>query len=408
MEPVRFGLVGVGGYARIYFDAILQLEREGLATFGSVAIRTPGKYPQQEKVLAERNVPIRRSLDEMIEKDRERMEVVGIPTGIDSHRELMIQAAEAGLDVLLEKPTVATIQDFEAMVETLERTKRWCAIGFQSLWDTNVIGVKKLICSNHIGAVKEAVVICNWKRDDSYFSRNAWAGALKVDDKYVLDGTINNPMAHYLFNALYFVSSEWGHTAMPTTVRAELYRARDIQSEDTSCVDIRCDNGARILFYGSLNASETLSPTIELIGETGRIEWRMNDVARLYEDESLVSEILKDDGNSCLRMFRNVARYARGLDSEVYCPLAMTRAHVLAVNGAFESSGIPKSIPEQFLKHYEENESGKKSTEIIPDIRTLSARAAVERKLYSDLDVPWASKTEPFSLNGYTRFEMQT
>ena len=181
MEPVRFGLIGVGGYARTYFDAILQMEKEGLATFGSVAIRTEGKYPEQEKILAERNVPIRRSFDEMIEKDRDRMEVIGIPTGIDSHRELMIQAADVGLDILLEKPTAATIQDFDAMMETLVRKKRWCAIGFQSQWDSNVVAVKKLVCSGRIGAVKEVVVICNWMRDDSYFTRNVWFGAFRID-----------------------------------------------------------------------------------------------------------------------------------------------------------------------------------------------------------------------------------
>ena len=85
----------------------------------------------------------------------------------------------------------------------------------------------------------------------------------------------------------------------------------------------------------------------------------------------------------------------------------MTRAHVLAVNGAFESARSPVTIPDEFLKRREDGESGKLFTEIVPDIEKLSARAAAERKLYSELDVPWAVKTEPFSLAGYTRFELQ-
>lgn len=407
MKPVRFGLIGVGGYARQYFDRILELEKEGLATFGSVAIRTAGKYPEQEKILAERNVPIRRSFDEMIEKDHDRMEVVGIPTGIDSHRDLMIQAAEAGLDILLEKPTTATIQDFDAMTEALERTGRWCAIGFQSQWDANVVAVKKLICSGRIGAIKEAVVMGNWRRDENYFTRNAWSGAFMFNGKYILDGTINNPMAHYLFNALYFASPKWGQAAIPTAVRAELYRAHDIQSEDTSCLDIMCDNGARVMFYGSLNSSEAMSPAIEIIGEKGRIEWQAQNAARVYAGELLVEEIPADDGNSRLTMFRNVARYARGQDQELYCPIGMTRAHVLVVNAAFESAQRPVTIAEKFLKREEDADSGNVFTEIIPDIKELSARAAAERKLYGELEVPWAAKSEPFSLAGYARFEMQ-
>jgi len=407
MESVRFGLIGVGGYALSYFDNILDMEKNGLATFGSVAIRTPGKYPEQEKILAERDVPIRRSFEEMLEKDRDRMEVVGIPTGIDSHRDLLIQASEAGLNILLEKPTTATIQDFDAMIEALERTGRWCAIGFQNQWDTNVVAVKKLTCSGRIGAIKEAVVIGNWMRDDKYFTRNAWSGAFMYDGKYILDGTINNPMAHYLFNALYFTSPEWGRVSIPTSVRAELYRAHDIQSEDTSCLEAMCDNGAKVMFYGSLNSSENMHPSIEIIGEKGRIEWQLQNVARVYEGDSLVEEIPAEDGCPVATMFQNVARYARGEDKELYCPIQMTRAHVLAVNAAFESAKKPVTIPAKYLKRKEEDEEGRIFTEIIPDIKELSARAAGERKLYSDLDVPWAVKTEPFSLVGYTRFDVQ-
>jgi predicted dehydrogenase len=406
VEPVRFGQVGVGGYGRQYFQHILALEGNGMATFGSVAIRTPGKYPEQEKVLAEHNVPIRHSLGEMLEKDRDKIDVICIPTGIDSHRDLLIQSAEAGFNVLLEKPTAATIQDFDAMIEVLERTGRWCAIGFQSQWDTNVIAVKKLICSGRIGAIKEAIVIGNWARNDNYFTRNAWSGSFMYDDKYILDGTINNPMAHHLFNALYFSSPEWGQTAIPISVRAELYRAHNIQSEDTSCLEMICDNGSKVMFYGSLNSIKTTPPTIEIIGEKGRIEWQAQSEARLYDGETLVEKIPAHDGNPRKEMFENIARFMRGEDKELYCPISMTRAHVLAVNAAFESAQSPVTIPKEYLKLREDAEDGNIYTETIPDILELSTRASAERKLYSDMDVPWAVKSKSFSLSGYTKFEV--
>ena len=407
MEPVRIGLIGVGGYARTYFNGIIDLHKQGLLQFTSVAIRTPGKYPEQEKELEGLNVVVRRDFDEMLEKDRDKMEVVGIPTGIDSHRDLMIQAAEAGLHVMLEKPTAATIQDIDAMIRTLDRTGRFCAVGFQGQWDTNVVGVKKAVCEGRIGKVTEAIVLGNWRRLDSYYERNPWAGTFMMDGRYILDGTINNPLAHYLFNALYFSADEWGKAAMPVTVRAELYRAHKIQSEDTSCLEVTCDNGAKVYFYASLCSADGGGPTIEVIGDKGRVQWQSQAEAKVFEGDTLVETIPPDAGNPRNTMFVNLARYHRGLDSELGCPIQMTRAHVLAVNGAFESAGYPVQIPDEHLKRARDEEADSMATELLPDIKELSARAAAERKLYSDLGVPWARKTEPFSLEGYTSFNIQ-
>jgi len=406
MEPVRIGLIGVGGYAAHYLRNILELEKEGVYELASVAIRTRGKYPEQEAKLKGHSAKIRRDFDEMLEKDGNRLEVAAIPTGIDSHRDLTIRAFEAGLNVMLEKPTAATIQDIDAMIAAGERRGRFCAIGVQSQWDTNVTAIKRLIGKGRIGRVREAIVVGNWRRHDSYYERNPWAGAWMLNGRYILDGTVSNPFAHYLFNALFFASPEPGRTAIPASVRAELYRAHDIESEDTSCLEIVCDNGARIYFYATLCAQDSRAPTIEIVGEKGRVFWDFGDVAKVYEGDRVVEEIPKGLFDPRLPMFRNVARLQRGLDEELNCPIAMTRSHVLALNGAFESAVAPVPIPASHVKRSMDKEAGSIATEIA-GIEELSARAAAERKLYSDLGVPWAKKTRPFSLEGYTEFKLK-
>jgi len=408
MEPVRIGLIGVGGYARVYYDRIPKLEPTNLARLAAVVIRSRGKYPEQEKELADRGVPIRRSFEEMLEKDGDRLDIAAIPTGIDSHKDLMIKAAEAGLNVILEKPSAATIQDLDEMIATLERTGKFCAVGFQSQYDPIVVGLKREICAGRLGRIKEVIAVGNWRRTDDYYERNPWAGRFMLNGRYVLDGTINNPLAHYLFNALYFASPQWGRAAAPLSVRAELYRAHKIESEDTSCLEMTCDSGARVYFYGSLCGRDgSVPPVIEVFGEKSRAVWTAEKAARLFEGDRQTHEITNPGIDPRLELFRNAARYLRGLDAELNCPLAMTRPHVLAVNGAFESAGRPVTIPREHLRISTLPESGKVATGIIPDITELSLRAVAERRLYSDLGVEWARRTSPFSLDNYARFDIR-
>ena len=408
MKPVNVGLVGVGGYAKSYLNSLQKLELEGLVKLSSVVIRSAGKYPEEEKSLSEKGVPIRRSLDEMLDKDVERLDLAAIPTAIHYHREQMIQSVNAGLDVVLEKPSAATIQDMDEMLAALDRTGRFCVVGFQNQWNPTVLELKRAVCAGRLGRIEDITVVCNWQRDDDYYIRNSWAGAISMGGRYILDGTINNPMAHYLFIALYLASREWGQAGTPVSVRAELYRAHKIASEDTSCLEISCRNGTSVYFYGSLCAREQYTPpTIELKGERGRAVWTLGQPARILKEDRVVEEISNSAMDIHAEVFRNAARYLRGLDTELMCPLAMTRSHVLAVNGAFESAGVPVQIPENFLKMSTDPKSGSVITQIVPDVDALSREAAEKRLLYGDLDVPWAVKSEPFSLQGYAQFEMK-
>ena len=132
------------------------------------------------------------------------------------------------------------------MEEALRRTGRFCAIGFQSQSQQTVLGLKRDICAGRLGRLRDVVVTGLWRRDEHYYQRNRWAGRLMVDGSYILDGTINNPLAHYLFNGLFFARPEPARVALPLSVRAELYHGHDIESEDTSCLEIECDSGVKV------------------------------------------------------------------------------------------------------------------------------------------------------------------
>jgi len=404
IEPVSFGLVGVGGYAAIYLRVLRSLENEGLAEISAVVIRSPEKYPAEVEYFKSKSVTIYGSFDEMIEAERSRIEVVALPTAIHQHKEMTVKALRSGFNVVVEKPPAVTIQDLDEMIEAERISNRFCAVGFQLQSKAVVRGIKEAICEGKIGDVKYVLAKGKWKRLDSYYERNAWAGKFMCEGKYVLDGTVGNPLAHYLMSSLFFASRERMKAAYPLRVRAELYRGHRIEGEDTSCLEVEVEGGARVFFFATLCSPFQSDPSQRIIGTKGVIDWTFgNDAYIRYADGSV--EVIREDGrDERVELFRNVIRYLRGLDESINCPLVMTRPFVLALNGSYESARQIKQIPDEFIIRRKEGDS---ISTIIVGIDEIINRAFEERRLFSDLGVEWAYKTEHFSLENYKYFSLR-
>ncbi|MEM2970618.1 MAG: Gfo/Idh/MocA family oxidoreductase, partial [Candidatus Bathyarchaeia archaeon] len=149
---------------------------------------------------------------------------------------MTIETLENGYNLIVEKPPAATIQDLDEMLEAERKSGKFCAVGFQFLYMKTVRKLKEYICDGKLGEIEKVLVKGKWKRQDSYYERTPWAGKFIYNGQYVLDGTINNPLAHFLMNSLYFASRKRGEADNPKLVRAELYRGHQIEGEDTSCL----------------------------------------------------------------------------------------------------------------------------------------------------------------------------
>ena len=403
MKPVSFGVVGVGGYARMHIYAVEVLEREGLGKLSSVVIRNPSKYRGEVARLEGKGVNIYRSFEDMLENEAGNVEIITLPVAIHQHKDMTIAALKTGFNVIVEKPPAVTIQDLDEMIRVERESPGFCAVGFQSQSECTVRSLKRRICEGELGEIREVVVKGRWRRLDSYYERNAWAGKFIYDGKYVLDGTVSNPLSHYLMNGLYFASMSWGEAANPVRVRAELYRAHRIEGEDTSCLEVEVENGARVFFFATLCGPTDEMPVHEVVGSKGVARWtKGQDVHIEYSDGR--AEIIKDDGaDGRIEVFRNAARYLRGADGEINCTLSMTRPFVLTLNGAYESAGAIRDIPKRYLTI--RREGGSVST-LINGIVKIIDEAFKQRKLYSDLGVEWAYPTRYFSLKDYEFFKM--
>ena len=281
---LRFAVVGAGGFAAVHIRNIRTLGPELGCELAAVAIRPQDRREGQVEQFQAEGVEVFADAEEMFERLAGRIDAVFIPTGIYTHCPLACAALARGHNVYLEKPPAATVQELDRMLEAVERSGKLCALGFQAISSEEVNRVKRLLVSGELGVPRLLRCWAFWPRKDAYYARNEWAGRLRVDGAWVLDGPTNNALSHQIANMLYWACPDQRGFAVPRAVRAEMYHARDIDSEDTSALEIRTVEGPVLYFIVShCTAGPQAGPWIEMECTGGEVFWEIGGQAREFD-----------------------------------------------------------------------------------------------------------------------------
>ncbi|WP_405203606.1 Gfo/Idh/MocA family protein [[Kitasatospora] papulosa] len=271
--PVPLVLAGARGHGRWHLANIRRLQHQGLVRLAGICELTPltddeldlfaGEMPEQSA-----------DFGALLDSTGARVAVVCTP--IPTHTALALTAAARGVHLLLEKPPAATWADYARMADGVREAGVACQIGFQSFGSHAVPAVKELIGDGAIGSVRGVGAAGAWVRDDAYFRRAPWAGRRRLNGTDVVDGVLTNPLAHAVATALELAGR--GTAGDVRSIEAELFRAHDIESDDTSCVRITTTDGMPVTVAVTLCAEEAGEPYVVVHGDRGRITfWYKQD-----------------------------------------------------------------------------------------------------------------------------------
>ena len=389
-------MIGAGGYAFELIKRIWMVPNKIklVAVTSNPARKRPGVETCREK-----GVKVFVTVDDMLETMQGKCDVIFIPTPIHTHSSLTKTALESGFDVFLEKPPTATIQDYDDLNVFVNKRGKKVAVCFQYLYTNIMQQMKEQISSGKFGKVKRIRSIGAWERVDSYFDRSGWAGKLRVNEQWVLDGTINNPLAHVLCNNLYLASMDRWKLAEPKTVQAELYHAHNIESEDISSVRVTTTDGVEIVCQATLCAEKVVEPVTTVECEKATIEYaEFNRVTITHKNGN--KEEISDDSELRVQMLEELAD-AYENKRPYYGSLELCRPFTLTVNGAFESSRMTHGINPKYIRRFEHQDSIKT---VVSDLDKYLLAGYEQGKLLSELGVPWAVKTGPLDVTGYNQF----
>lgn len=399
-KPVNLAMIGCEGYAGVLADLLDDVSD----MCRLVAVATFYPDANSARRLQAKGVVVYASADEMITAlSPDECAAIIVPTGIDSHYAYAAQAVQCGFHVLLEKPPVAVIQDLDRLIDLQNKSGKYIAVNFQYLFSPMTQMLKHRLQTGEFGEVRKICGRALWHRPESYFVRSGWSGKIRVENRWVLDGTIGNPLAHLLAEILYLASPGDG-MAKPLCIQAELYRANAIDSEDTSCLRMETETGALIFCCASL-CSKTENPVFCKI-ETENATICLVDYCQLeiqwadgrIETENVPGGDVHRDRRMMLRaVAENLSAEKRPLVTVEEC-----RPYMQAWNGAFESFGLPAAVAEEFIDSEDGLEGG--TVRCIRGLGELSQRAFREQKLFSELSVAWSKPGHRIELAGYSYF----
>ncbi len=348
------GIIGIGGFALNHLESIKSCGEMGLCTLEAAVIRSPHKY---EEGLAELrktwpDLRVYPSLEELLDREGDKVGMISIPTGIPSHRKFAEICLDRGRHVLCEKPAAGTIEDALAMKAAQERSGKNLAIGFQYMFCPTIQRIKEMVMDKTLGKLISLKCTARWKRTSIYYDRNSWAGCIRDGDSFVFDSPIQNANAHYLQNLLYLAGPSRHESALPVKIYGENYHAQDIESADTQYIRCTTADGIELSFAVTHATEDVDGPHIECLFEKGRISWTMEKGAtRIYNEKGELTESF-DNGESPL--FRTVfEKTLRALEEgeRPLCHIGNAFQHTVCINYLYRATEGINDLPEEWKQN---------------------------------------------------------
>jgi len=376
----RVALVGVHGFGTHHLRNLERLQAGGAVTLVAVADPNPpapGALPPETAVFG--------TLDELLAATPA-LDLVIVATPIQTHAPLALTALPYA-DLYLEKPPVASLADFNRLQDAAAGAGRSVQVGFQSLGSHALQAIEELLAGGEIGSLLGVAATGRWVRDRAYYKRSRWAGKRSLDGVDVVDGVATNPLAHAIATALRIAGARTVDDL--ASVETDLYRANDIESDDTSVIRVRTASGLPITCALTLCATESVEPYVTLQGSEGTA------VFHYTEDRLSVStaagerhEVFgRDDLTEDLL---DHLRHRRSPGHSGSAPLISSLADsgaFMRVLEAIRTAGPPALVAEG---HVDWVGDGDSAHAVITGIEDALERATAAHATFSELGLPWA------------------
>jgi len=140
---LKIGIVGAGGIAQTHTACLAKISDIRIAAVFDTVSKKAEMMANQFGAVAYKN------LDSMLTE----VDAIYICTPPKFHREAAVRAVESGVHVFCEKPLAASLEDAEAIEDTVKRAKTKFMIGFNFRFSPALRGLKELVDSGRLGDI---------------------------------------------------------------------------------------------------------------------------------------------------------------------------------------------------------------------------------------------------------------
>lgn len=368
----RVAVVGIHGHGASHVRSVLELQRAGRASL--VAVVDP-REPEAGQAADASWFP---TLGDLLSSADPRPDVVVLSTPIPTHLPLARAAMEAGIDVLLEKPTAASLAEHAELVAVAERTGRLCQVGFQTFGSHAVPAATGLVARGEIGDVVGIGAVGTWVRTAGYWARAPWAGRRRLGERDVVDGVVTNPLAHAVATALLIGGATTADDV--AWVDTDLYRTNPIEADDTSAVRVVA-GGTRYGFGLTLCAAERAPARVVVLGTRGEL------VLEYQSDRLLLRtpELTVDKTYGRTPLLENLLDVRNGRAERLLCDVRDTGAFMRVLE-AVRTAADPRPMDDE---HVTWRGAGDDRHPVVRDVEHWCEQVARTQQTFAELGAPW-------------------
>ena len=300
----RVLLCGMGGYGENYIKEYL--ERDVL---GSVLVGIADPFAQKSHLYPDvvaKGIPVYDSMDSFYAKDRADLVIISSP--IHTHYPYVMSALDHGSNVLTEKPVCFDPFHFSEMIEKSSRTGLFVAVGYQLCFSKDVLALKRDILDGVYGKPVRMKTIRLMRRNDIYYSRSSWAGAMYCNGAPVYDSPFTNACAHQFQNMVFLLGREMDASVTTSSCKGILAKIRpNITNCDTVSLEFVTEDGVVLQYHASHAVDEAkIGPLSVYEFEKGTVEQGENGFVGRLDDGTLLDYTCLDKGERLEKLWESV------------------------------------------------------------------------------------------------------
>ena len=248
------GIIGCGVIADIHAQAINQLENGNLI---SVYSRTEENARKMGETY---DVDYHSNWESFI--NDERIDIVSICTPSGTHLDMGIKAAEAGKNIIVEKPIEVTVERGQKLIDFCKEAGIYMSVIFQSRYLDDVLQARDMIREGKIGKIFHTDAQIKWFRSQEYYDSADWRGTFALDG----GGVLINQAIHTI-DLLRFLVGEIEYIFG----QIDTYTHSGIEGEDNAVSTLRFTNGAMGTIVASTSMTPAQSRRVEIHGDKGTL-----------------------------------------------------------------------------------------------------------------------------------------
>jgi len=304
---MKYALIGCGRIATNHVAAAVNNNLEIVAVCDVV----PEKM---EAILEKHNLAddksIKRYTDYKKMLEENDLELVSIATESGKHAAIALDAIDAGVNVIIEKPMAMNMADAEEIIKRAAEKHVKVSACHQNRFNVAIQEVRKAIEGNRFGKLSHASINVRWNRNKGYYDQAPWRGTWEEDG-----GCLMNQCIHGIDLLRWMMGDEVVEVYGATRQQFHDY----LEAEDVGVAVVKFKNGAIGTIEGTTNVyPQNLEETLYLFGENGTVKvggkstntidvWDFKDeTAEDQKNKGLEEETSNVYGNGHTSLFADV------------------------------------------------------------------------------------------------------